>query len=161
MMSYWTKYIFISLALVLLIQVIWILSIYTSLPDTIAIHFGLNGEPDGFGGKASIWILPAVQLGIMALFGYQLTRPDEKFKINWPVKEDNRPAVIRFTRQWMVVLFVIVMLLIAYLTVCVIRVALGQAGNINPYIILVFLVLTLGTVFGGMMWMQAINAGRK
>ncbi len=39
--------------------------VYPSLPDTIAIHFNIKGEADGFGGKDSIFLVP----GIMAATG--------------------------------------------------------------------------------------------
>ena len=38
------------------IVAIWVLTIanYTSLPDTIPIHYNATGKADGFGGKATI-----------------------------------------------------------------------------------------------------------
>lgn len=41
---------------------IWVLTItnYTSLPDTIPIHYNGAGQADGFGGKVNILTLPLI-----------------------------------------------------------------------------------------------------
>lgn len=33
---------------------------YSDLPETIPIHFNVNGDADGFGHRATIWLLPAI-----------------------------------------------------------------------------------------------------
>lgn len=44
------------------IVAVWGLTIttYTNLPDTIPTHFNAAGQADGFGGKATIFILPLI-----------------------------------------------------------------------------------------------------
>lgn len=37
---------------------------YNSLPDTIPIHYNFSGEADGFGSKATIFILPLIATGL-------------------------------------------------------------------------------------------------
>ncbi len=39
---------------------------YNSLPETVPQHYGVSGEPDGFGGKENIWILPIIGIFIYA-----------------------------------------------------------------------------------------------
>lgn len=59
---------------------------YSDLPEKVASHFGINGEPDAYAGKSSIWALPAVASLLWMLlsivnqfphafnFPYQLTK---------------------------------------------------------------------------------------
>jgi uncharacterized membrane protein len=53
--------------LCLLLVLIAIVKLYPVLPELIPIHFGLNGQPDGWGGKSSIWLLFLCQFGIVFL----------------------------------------------------------------------------------------------
>jgi Protein of unknown function (DUF1648) len=55
---------------------------YRDLPETIPIHFGLDGRPNGYGPRNTIWLVPAVQLLLTASalsFGVQTTRASLTF----------------------------------------------------------------------------------
>jgi uncharacterized membrane protein len=39
---------------------------YRDLPETIPIHFGFDGKPNGYGPRSAIWLGPAVQLLLTA-----------------------------------------------------------------------------------------------
>jgi uncharacterized membrane protein len=42
---------------------------WTAFPDSVPIHFGINGQPDRFGDKASgLILLPAINIGMYLLF---------------------------------------------------------------------------------------------
>jgi uncharacterized membrane protein len=57
--------------LIMIIPIIYTGSIYSSLPETIPLHFDINGKADGFGNKSKIWfiviLLSAVSAGIYLL----------------------------------------------------------------------------------------------
>ena len=41
---------------------------YSSLPAQVPIHFGLNGQPDRYGSRSAIWLLPLLGLAFYAGF---------------------------------------------------------------------------------------------
>lgn len=43
------------------------ISNYASLPERIPIHFNFAWKPDGYGPKATAWLLPAIQLFVMCI----------------------------------------------------------------------------------------------
>jgi len=45
-----------------LFGIILILQAWSSLPATIPIHFDAVGNPDGYGSKGMIWLLPAISV---------------------------------------------------------------------------------------------------
>ncbi len=57
--------------LVMMIPLIYAGSIYSSLPETIPLHFDINGKADGFGNKSKIWfvviLMTVVSAGIYLL----------------------------------------------------------------------------------------------
>lgn len=44
------------------IAIAWMVAViaYTSMPETIPIHFNIKGEPDGYGSRLTLMILPAI-----------------------------------------------------------------------------------------------------
>lgn len=64
-----------SLAIVCMVLAWWVaFSSYPHLPERIPVHFGLSGEPDGWGGRWMIFLMPVVASAIVALDWYIFTR---------------------------------------------------------------------------------------
>lgn len=61
----------------------------------------------------------------------------------------------------MIVILVLILLVSTYILYGIIQTALGRVEGLNPWYILVFVIFMLVIVFGGMMIMQEINAGRR
>lgn len=71
-----------SVAIALLVlHWIMVIFIFSSLPDTIPIHFDATGKPDGFGKKPAIFLLPIIAtmlyaaMTILNLFPYIFNYP--------------------------------------------------------------------------------------
>ena len=48
--------------LVLILSFLYPLLKWNQIPDTIITHWGFSGQPDGWGPKGTIWIIPVVSL---------------------------------------------------------------------------------------------------
>jgi len=48
--------------LMVLSHFVYVISIYSSLPDTIPIHFDTLGNPDGYGDKKFALVIPVINL---------------------------------------------------------------------------------------------------
>lgn len=66
---------------------------WSSLPETIPIHFGINGRPDGWGNKLVFWIFPWLNLAIVVGFTF-LRRYPHTF--NYPVRITPENAEIQY-----------------------------------------------------------------
>ncbi len=57
-----------DLGIVALLAAMWAISAkeYSSLPDIIGIHFGVDGTADGFGGKGFVFLMPAISTVALA-----------------------------------------------------------------------------------------------
>lgn len=68
---------------------------YQNLPKRIPIHFGLNGDADGFSSKIFYWLLPILGLLFFSLFSTQaidlksLKISDSLLKQNWFSDKEN------------------------------------------------------------------------
>ena len=59
---FWDKVLEATAILGVLFGIILILQAWSSLPATIPIHFDAVGNPDGYGSKGMIWLLPAISV---------------------------------------------------------------------------------------------------
>jgi uncharacterized membrane protein len=102
----------------------WLMQVFPALPETIPVHFNAAGEPDGWGKRGMIWVLPLVSLGttFMVLVVPRLV-PE---LINYPVKVDdsNRAAQQRLVMRFMAVISWFTMALFIYISWMTVRTAM-------------------------------------
>ncbi len=93
-------------ALVLVLTAAYALIRYTSLPETIPIHFNARGEADGFGARGMIFLSPAIAL----LFWVILTAVSSSrqlvghLNLPFPVPDEAKERVVDLSRAmiaWM------------------------------------------------------------
>lgn len=123
---------------------------YNDLPDILPIHFNIKGQPDAFGSKDSIWILPSI--GLFLYIGMTLLNRIPHF-FNYPTKFTNKNAERLYTTETRTLrLFkVIVVLLFAYIDFQVIRIGLKESTELGvlfiPLIILILIVIVWVMVY--------------
>lgn len=70
---------------------LWVYTVLSvnNLPDTIPIHFDINNQPDNYGSRHTLWLLPVIATLIVGFLQLSQRAPD---KINYPVKitEENK-----------------------------------------------------------------------
>jgi len=128
----------------ILIFAVWGLTItnYTSLPDTIPIHFNGSGQADGFGGKMNIFTLPLIAsilffgLTILNKFPHIFNYPSIITADNALSQYTNATRLIRYLKLIVVVIFG----LITYMTI-------QNANEHTDGLGVWFLPLTLGLIF--------------
>ena len=117
---------------------------YGQLPEQIPTHFGPSGQPDAFGSKNSLWLLPIMGTAIFALMTFLNRRPDW---FNYPTKITAENAERQYTLGVRFIRFLkaTVMLLFAYLVWGTINIATGGAEKLSSWILILPL-LTVGSV---------------
>ena len=117
---------------------------YVKLPDTIATHFDLAGEPDAWGSKSAIFIFPALAIGIYVLFTLIARQPHI---LNYPVQVTEENAEAQYTNATRMLRYVKLGLLIG---ACVYLLdAIGRAagkGFPGPSVLIIELVLILAPI---------------
>ncbi len=79
---------------------------YNTLPDRIPVHFDMQGQADGFGGKIFAFLMPILALGLYAVFTYGTRYPEGT---NFPVEitDQNMNAQFLIMKIGMRALFVV------------------------------------------------------
>ena len=124
----------------LIVMIAMPLFYYGSLPDEIPRHYNFIGQPDGFGPKTMIWILPIIGLAAFLLLTF-LPRLILKQK---PKKHQNSEDFYHQQRAAVLLLALVnalIMIAFSYITVMGIRVAQGQANGLGVWFTPTFMIL--------------------
>jgi uncharacterized membrane protein len=123
---------------------VYVILIWPQLPETIPRHFNFKGEPDGFGGKGSILVLPFVGLGIFILTTL-LSQFPNAFNYPYNVTEEQKHRLYvhgRVCLSWLQTQIIYFLLYGVWQTA---QVALGKANGLGIYALPIFLFIVLGT----------------
>jgi uncharacterized membrane protein len=121
--------------LIIILPLVYAGSIYASLPETIPIHFNLSGKADGYGSKATLWIITTI-LSIVSAAVYLLL-------MNLP-KIDPKKTASQSPELYHKIAVVLVVFLCA-INILLVYSSLNRSVSINnlmlPLLGLLFLVL--------------------
>ncbi len=134
-------------ALIVLIAT-WGFTIYhfNKLPDIIATHFDFNGNPDGFGSKLTIWLLPVI-VSLIYILIYALTRYPHKFNYLTKITEQNAHKQYRLAARVMRVILFNITLLFGFITFKVIEGAYTESSSFEWWFIPLLLLSTMIPTF--------------
>lgn len=133
-----------ALALSGLVLFLIVTTIYWSkLPDTIPIHFDLKGNADGWGSKATIWVLPGIALFIYATM--TLAAGLSPKYINYPVRitPENAERQYRLARHLLATMKAVAVWGLLVLTWLIFGAALSPTPELGSWPALVF----VGAIF--------------
>ena len=117
----------------------YLINHYGEIPETIPRHFSWSGEPDAFGSKELLWLLPVIALIIYAAMTYVAKIPH---LYNYPVKITAENAAEKFLIARKMVNFIkfIIVALFAYMSFNMVYTAMGNQSYMNIWFLPAFLV---------------------
>jgi hypothetical protein len=117
---------------------------WPELPNRVPHHYGFAGNPNGWGGKNWMWVLPVTAAGIFILLTLSSYYPR---LINLPVSVDREsPPVRKLLLTMSGVLKLTTLLILGYINWAGINIALGRARGISPIFLPVVLLVTFGPI---------------
>lgn len=113
---------------------------YSDLPQEIPIHFGADGQPDNYGSKASLFILPLIGL-VLYLSIHYLNRFPHLF--NYAVKITPANAFEQYQKARRLLRWVntLVVLVFAYILFASVQTALGHQNGLGDSFLWIFIAL--------------------
>lgn len=119
-----------------------VISAWSDLPARIPMHFNAAGQPNGWGGKAGVLLLPGVSLFLYSVM--TLASFDSRL-VNIPMQLDRSdPRVQALLRQLTIVLKAVILLTFFYLVRATVGTALHRTAGLGRW----FLPACLGSVLG-------------
>jgi len=102
---------------------------WSELPDRVPRHYGALGNPNAWGTKNGLWVLPVVAVGL-----YLLLTAASRYQrlINLPVRVDrDLPEVRKLLLTMAICMKAVIMLMFAYISWAGINTALGRAQGLG------------------------------
>ncbi len=127
---------------------------WLTLPATIPTHYGISGQPNAYGGKGGLLILPVVAICLAALLTF-LTRFPHTFNYPWPITAENAPRqyyLARLLIRWLTLEVVLTMCGLQWL---IIQAAQSYSANSLLLVIPVIVAALIGTIV-----VYVVNAAR-
>ena len=129
----------ISITLIVLMW-LYLLTEYPNLPDTVASHFNANGEPNDYGSKTFILILPAVAT-LMYLVFFNVNRYPHLHNYFINITEENALKNYRFSTRIVRIAGMLTLILLAYITFQIVNGAKQETFSLGNW----FLPVVIGT----------------
>jgi uncharacterized membrane protein len=128
--------------------VTWGFTIYhfNKLPDIIATHFDLNANPNGFGSKFTIWLIPII-ITLVYILIYVLNRNPHKFNYLTKITEQNAYKQYKLASRMMRVILFNITLLFAFITFKEINGAYTKSSSLEWWFIPLLLLSTIIPTF--------------
>ncbi|MGC8866418.1 MAG: DUF1648 domain-containing protein [Bacteroidales bacterium] len=136
----WTDRLLDGLVIALMIAIwAYALGAFKNLPHTIAVHFDAQGRPDGYGGKISLMLMPALAT-VLALGMFVINRYPHIF--NYPVKITPQNAIYQYTlatrlMRWINLLSTLLLGMVTHLMIA------SASGKFNKFWIVMIIVFTV------------------
>jgi uncharacterized membrane protein len=134
--------------LLLLFMVGLLLVSWPSVPETIPTHFNAAGQPDNYGGKGSLVVVPIVALVLYALLTVVSFFP-QVFNFPWRITEQNAEAQYRLARTLLTWLKVELLATMTYILWMQTQAALNHLPGLGFWFLPVALVVIFGTIGWG------------
>lgn len=135
-----------GLALVILLAgLVWLARSFGDLPDRVAVHFGFSGEPDRWGPRGVLLIVPGLGLVVWTLLAL-VGRIPHRFNYPWPITPANAQRQYRLAECMLGAVNVLCSAALALVTIGSIEVGLGRAARLDPLPMLLWGALLFTTV---------------
>jgi hypothetical protein len=116
---------------------------WQQLPAQVPLHYGLLGNPDSWGPKETLLILPLVSLFSYAMFSYGQRHP-ERSNVPWKINDLNRAQIYSMVKQLLTWEKLAMVSLFSYLQVAGVMIAKKEMDGLGAW----FGPITLLAVFG-------------
>ena len=144
-------------AAAIIFMIVLFMKDYTALPDTVATHFDFNGNPDGYGSKKTLFLLPVI--GIISYIGIFILGFFPHI-YNFPVNVTPKNAYKLYytARVWLNAINMEMIWMFAGILFYAIRGAQGYEMNLMPFILIVIIVITFSSII---MTVRLTQAGKE
>ncbi len=120
-----------------------IIQAWPTLPQTIPTHFDASGNPDGFGSKEWIWLLPAISVVMVPAILF-FRRYPWLSNVPWEINEDNAIRQYELLVRLLSLCACAVSFIFLVLTFDTISTASGGSSLFGKWLMLIFTVPIIG-----------------
>ncbi|KAL4464649.1 hypothetical protein ABPG74_011210 [Tetrahymena malaccensis] len=142
------------------IQWLYFLVKYYNLPENIPVQFNLEGQPEQYGNKTTLFVFPGVMTLIVVILTI-LERFPDRFKYSLRLDENNAPTVYKYARKFIIYMKIVTCALFLFLISQMISVVNLKSKPKEMYFCFLFVPVYLFGVFVYFRYMKIIQNKQK
>ncbi|MEL7566816.1 MAG: DUF1648 domain-containing protein [Dehalobacterium sp.] len=123
----------------------FLLRFWPVLPETIPTHFGFSGQPDAWGSKTTLLILPLTGLVLYVILTGVGFFP-HTYNYLWAITEKNARTQYKLAQALIGCLKTEIVWLFSYMVWKTMMISLGKAEGMGKIFVIVFLGIIFGTL---------------
>ena len=131
---------FVAFAFLLILFTLPLIYLKT-LPETIPVHFNASGQPDGYGSRSTLFLLPAIG-AIMYLLMTIVEAYPHIYNFPVAITQENAPVQYRIATRLIRILKTVILVTFSFISFQTIKTATGGATGLGKAFLPVFLLLT-------------------
>jgi len=105
---------------------------WQNLPAQVPIHYGLLGNPDSYGPKETLLILPVLSFLLYALLSYGQRHP-ERSNVPWKINDANRAQTYALVKQLLSGEKLAMVVFLSYLQWATVSIALEHSQGLGVW----------------------------
>jgi hypothetical protein len=144
-----------AFAVAIIAPLVYLALNWSAMPDSVPSHFGINGQPDAWGPRWHLFLLPAFAVLIVALLSVG-KRFSNRFRYPVAVTAENHERQRRLGLELLDELRLVVAILLGYMSIQQMRTALNLANGLGVGIMIVLVAAVFGTI--GVYYARAVRA---
>jgi len=125
---------------------------WQNLPAQVPIHYGLLGNPDSYGPKETLLILPVLSFVLYAVLSYGQRRP-ERSNVPWKINDANRAQTYALVKQLLTWEKLVVVVMLSYLQWAGVSIALQHSQGLGVW----FAPITLVAMFSPLLFFYVLG----
>lgn len=118
---------------------------WSSLPNTVAVHFNALGQPDGFGPKEMILFVAGIAVLLYVTFSIGGHNP-QRANVPWEITEANREETMQMVSDLLIAVKAEISIMLSYLLWSMVNCGLQKVDGLGVAFLPVFLVTIFGTI---------------
>ena len=129
--------------LIAIINLVFAAYSFTKLPATIPIHFGIDGKPNGWGEKYTIFFIPFINL---ALVGFMASVRKHPFSyLNLPIKlsNNNLEERVKLGKQLLDLICVAISILFFFVELHIVKSSQNPISSNGLFIVIISIVAAI------------------
>lgn len=123
-------------------SIFYVIIAYQNLPDTIPIYFNAQGEADGWGNKAMVFLMPVFTI-LLFVPMYFVSKAPHIFNYPIEITEENAKRIYPIARLFMTIFNFEIVLIFSYLSIDFI----GQGQYLETWLLVTAFAVPLLTIF--------------
>jgi|SRR5436190_9124716 len=144
-----------AIAVAMLAPFVYLALNWAAMPATVPSHFGINGQPDAWGPRWHLFLVPACALVVVSLLSI-----GKRFSnhFNYPVRitEENRERQRELGLELIDELRFIVASLMGYISIQQMRTALNLTNGLGVWVMMLLVAAVFGTI--GAYFVRSVRA---